>query len=91
MTSINNELPELRNETFKRNFATLTNLVLVLFTREQTVVPKASHASLRAVGCSFTPTYCRSRRGSAATHRGRLTRALRSFLCDCSSCTSTIG
>ncbi|KZV82515.1 alpha/beta-hydrolase [Exidia glandulosa HHB12029] len=42
MTSINNELPELRNETFKRNFVSLNNLVLVLFSREQTVVPKES-------------------------------------------------
>lgn len=42
MTSINNEVPELRNQTFKRNFASLKNLVLILFSHEQTVVPKES-------------------------------------------------
>ncbi|EJD52643.1 alpha/beta-hydrolase [Auricularia subglabra TFB-10046 SS5] len=42
MTSINNELPDLRNETYKQNFASLSNLVLIMFSHEQTVVPKES-------------------------------------------------
>lgn len=42
LTSINNELAEYRNETYARNLASLNKLVLVLFTEDQTVVPKES-------------------------------------------------
>jgi len=37
---INNEIQESRNGTFKRNLATLNNLVLVMFTEDNTVIPK---------------------------------------------------
>jgi len=37
---INNEIPESRNETYKRNLASLHNLVLVMFTEDKTVIPK---------------------------------------------------
>jgi len=42
LTSINNEIPASRNQTYVQNFASLSNLVLVLFTRDKTVVPKES-------------------------------------------------
>lgn len=42
LTSINNEIQELRNETYAHNLASLDTLVLVLFTRDKTVVPKES-------------------------------------------------
>jgi len=42
LTSINNELPISRNATYARNVASLNALVLVLFTEDQTVVPKES-------------------------------------------------
>ncbi|KAI5123852.1 hypothetical protein M0805_005670 [Coniferiporia weirii] len=42
LTSINNEIPESVNETYARNLATLSNLVLILFTEDKTVVPKES-------------------------------------------------
>lgn len=39
---INNELPELRNQTYADNFSSLSYLVLALFTEDKTVVPKES-------------------------------------------------
>jgi palmitoyl-protein thioesterase len=39
---INNEIQESRNETYKRNLASLDNLVLVMFTEDKTVIPKES-------------------------------------------------
>lgn len=42
LTSINNELPDSRNDTYARRLATLNKLVLVIFTEDQTVVPKES-------------------------------------------------
>ncbi|KAF8588709.1 alpha/beta-hydrolase [Ramaria rubella] len=42
LTSINNENESSRNHTYAQNFASLSNLVLVLFTRDRTVVPKES-------------------------------------------------
>ncbi|KAJ7072548.1 Alpha/Beta hydrolase protein [Mycena amicta] len=42
LTSINNEIAEVRNATYARNFASLNKLVLVLFTEDKTVVPKGS-------------------------------------------------
>lgn len=42
LTSINNELDETINKTYAENFATLQTLVLVLFSEDQTVVPKES-------------------------------------------------
>ncbi|KDR75371.1 hypothetical protein GALMADRAFT_249405 [Galerina marginata CBS 339.88] len=42
LTSINNEIPNSRNETYAGNLASLKNLVLVLFTEDKTVVPKES-------------------------------------------------
>ncbi|KAG6820518.1 hypothetical protein H0H93_015991 [Arthromyces matolae] len=42
LTSINNEIPEYRNQTFAKNLASLNKLVLVLFTEDKTVVPKES-------------------------------------------------
>ena len=42
LTSINNEIPASRNQTYIQNFASLSNLVLVLFTQDTTVVPKES-------------------------------------------------
>ena len=42
LTSINNENPDSRNSTYAHNFASLSNLVLVLFTQDKTVVPKES-------------------------------------------------
>lgn len=42
MASINNERPNERNATYARNLATLNKLVLVLFTEDNTVVPKES-------------------------------------------------
>jgi palmitoyl-protein thioesterase len=40
LTSINNEIPESRNETYARGLASLNKLVLVLFDSDQTVFPK---------------------------------------------------
>jgi palmitoyl-protein thioesterase len=42
LTSLNNEIPASRNETYSRNLASIKNLVLVLFTEDKTVVPKES-------------------------------------------------
>lgn len=44
LTSINNEVAPIdgRNETFARNLASLEHLVLVLFTKDVTVIPKES-------------------------------------------------
>ncbi|KAF9559868.1 alpha/beta-hydrolase [Agrocybe pediades] len=42
LTSINNEIPGSRNETYNRNLSSLNSLVLVLFTEDKTVVPKES-------------------------------------------------
>jgi palmitoyl-protein thioesterase len=42
LASINNEVKELRNETYAHNLASLDKLVLILFTRDKTVVPKES-------------------------------------------------
>ena len=42
LASINNEVPDQRNETYANNLASLSNLVLVLFTEDKTVVPKES-------------------------------------------------
>lgn len=39
---INNELPDALNRTYARNLATLSHLVLVLFSKDVTVVPKES-------------------------------------------------
>jgi palmitoyl-protein thioesterase len=42
LTSINNEITDTRNKTYAHNLATLETLVLVLFKRDKTVVPKES-------------------------------------------------
>jgi len=42
LTSINNEDPLYRNQTYADNFASLNTLVLILFTQDKTVVPKES-------------------------------------------------
>jgi len=42
LTAINNELPDSRNQTYYDNLASLSNLVLVLFSADKTVVPKES-------------------------------------------------
>ncbi|KAF8983099.1 palmitoyl-protein thioesterase [Cyathus striatus] len=42
LTSINNEISEMRNRSYSQQLATLNNLVLVLFTEDKTVVPKES-------------------------------------------------
>ncbi|THH20806.1 hypothetical protein EW146_g636 [Bondarzewia mesenterica] len=42
LTSVNNEIPTARNATYKQNFASLENLVLILFAQDKTVVPKES-------------------------------------------------
>lgn len=42
LTSLNNEVPASRNETYSRNLASIKHLVLVLFTEDETVVPKES-------------------------------------------------
>ena len=42
LTSINNEIPTSRNQSYARNLASLQNLVLVLFSEDKTVVPKES-------------------------------------------------
>lgn len=42
LPDINNEVQDSRNETYAHNLAGLNNLVLVLFTRDKTVVPKES-------------------------------------------------
>ncbi|TFK44545.1 Alpha/Beta hydrolase protein [Crucibulum laeve] len=42
LTSINNEIPESRNQTYSHRLASLDNLILVIFTKDKTVVPKES-------------------------------------------------
>lgn len=42
LTTINNEIPTSRNQSYARNLASLHKLILVLFTEDQTVVPKES-------------------------------------------------
>jgi palmitoyl-protein thioesterase len=42
LTSINNEIPTSRNQSYARNIASLRKLILVLFTEDKTVVPKES-------------------------------------------------
>jgi palmitoyl-protein thioesterase len=42
LTSINNEIPETRNQSYGHNLASLHTLVLVIFTEDKTVVPKES-------------------------------------------------
>ena len=42
LTSINNEIPESRNQSYGHNLASLRTLVLVIFTEDKTVVPKES-------------------------------------------------
>lgn len=42
LTSINNEIPTSRNQSYARNLASLQKLTLVLFTEDKTVVPKES-------------------------------------------------
>ena len=42
LTSINNERADSRNAPYVKNFASLNNLVLVLFTKDKTVVPPES-------------------------------------------------
>ncbi|KAG8904485.1 hypothetical protein FRB99_001661 [Tulasnella sp. 403] len=42
LPTINNELPDKRNETFAKRFTSLENLVLVVFSNDTTVVPKES-------------------------------------------------
>ena len=42
LTSINNEVPATRNTTYAAHLAQLETLVLVLFERDRTVVPKES-------------------------------------------------
>lgn len=39
---INNEVEDSRNATFAKNLASLENLVLVVFTKDETVIPKES-------------------------------------------------
>ena len=42
LASINNEIPENRNQSYAHNLASLHTLVLVIFTQDKTVVPKES-------------------------------------------------
>ena len=42
LTSINNEVSAYLNTTYASNLASLTNLVLVLFAQDKTVIPKES-------------------------------------------------
>ena len=42
LTDINNEILDSRNTTYRRNLASLDSLVLILFTKDRTVVPKES-------------------------------------------------
>jgi palmitoyl-protein thioesterase len=42
LTSINNERPDSRNATYVKNFASLNKLVLVLFSKDKTVIPLES-------------------------------------------------
>lgn len=42
LADINNEIPDMHNTTYAKNFATLNNLVLVVFSKDITVVPKES-------------------------------------------------
>ncbi|KAF7977768.1 hypothetical protein HWV62_2874 [Athelia sp. TMB] len=42
LPSINNEIPGQRNKTYAENLASLDKLVLVLFSKDKTVVPKES-------------------------------------------------
>jgi palmitoyl-protein thioesterase len=61
LTSINNEIPDSRNHTYAQNFASLSNLVLVLFSQDKTVVPKesawfSSYAPVEESQVSSTPS-----------------------------------
>ncbi|KZV69353.1 alpha/beta-hydrolase [Peniophora sp. CONT] len=42
LTSINNEIEDEHNATYASNFASLDNLVLVIFAKDKTVIPKES-------------------------------------------------
>jgi len=42
LPDINNEVPDTRNTTYAENLTSLDNLVLILFSRDKTVVPKES-------------------------------------------------
>ena len=42
LADINNEIPDIDNATYVKNFASLNKLVLVLFSKDITVVPKES-------------------------------------------------
>lgn len=42
LSSVNNEDPLHRNETYAKNLASLNTLVLIMFTQDKTVVPKES-------------------------------------------------
>ena len=42
LTSINNEIAVIRNNTYSENFKSLNKLVLVIFSADETVVPKES-------------------------------------------------
>ena len=42
LTLINGEVEETRNDTYKKNLASLANFVMIRFTREKTVVPSES-------------------------------------------------
>ena len=42
LADINNEIPDTHNATYAKNLATLNKLVLVLFSKDVTVVPKES-------------------------------------------------
>jgi hypothetical protein len=59
LAPLNNEVaPELQNSTYKENFLSLENLVLVMFSNDQTVVPKES----AWFGSYSTPTDSSSRK-----------------------------
>ncbi|KAH8828523.1 palmitoyl-protein thioesterase [Flagelloscypha sp. PMI_526] len=42
LAQLNNEHPDRRNSTYAKNFASLENLVLAIFTEDETVIPKES-------------------------------------------------
>lgn len=42
LADINNEIPDTRNATYAKNLSSLNKLVLVLFSKDVTVVPKES-------------------------------------------------
>ena len=42
LADINNEIPDTHNATYAKNLPTLNKLVLVLFSKDETVVPKES-------------------------------------------------